>query len=150
MSISAQINEELKQAMKDKNEAALRALRGIKSALIIARTEKGGSDEVSDEKAIKAIQKLAKQRRESIDIYKQQGRADLQKTEEEELAVIEKFLPSQMSEDDVRAVVKKLVEQSGAKSAAEIGKVMPLVMKELGGKADGKMISALVKEALGK
>ena len=148
MSISTQINEELKQAMKDKNEAGLRALRSIKSALIIARTEKGGTDEVTDEQAVKAIQKLAKQRRESIDIYKQQGRADLQKTEEEELAVIEKFLPKQMSEAEVKAIVTKLVEQSGAKSAAEIGKVMPLVMKELGGKADGKMISAFVKEAL--
>ncbi len=148
MSISTQINEELKQAMRDKNEAGLRALRAIKSALILARTEKGGQDEVTDEQAIKAIQKLAKQRKESIDIYKNQNRADLQKTEEEELAVIEKFLPQQLSEADVRTALKKIVEESGVSNMAEIGKVMPLAMKELGGQADGKMISAIIRELL--
>jgi len=148
MSISTQINEELKQAMKDKNEAALRALRAIKSALILARTEKGGQDEVTDEQAIKSIQKLAKQRKESIEIYKNQNRLDLQKSEEEELAVIEKFLPAQLSEADLRAAIAKIVEASGAKSACEMGKVMPLAMKELGSLADGKLISAIIKELL--
>ncbi len=148
MSISTQINEELKQAMKDKNEAALRALRAIKSALILARTEKGGQDEVTDEQAIKSIQKLAKQRKESIEIYKNQNRLDLQKSEEEELAVIEKFLPAQLSEADLRAAIAKIVEASGAKSASEMGKVMPLAMKELGSLADGKLISAIIKELL--
>ena len=148
MSISTQINEELKQAMKDKNEAALRALRAIKSALILARTEKGGQDEETDEQAIKSIQKLAKQRKESIEIYKNQNRLDLQKSEEEELAVIEKFLPAQLSEADLRAAIAKIVEASGAKSASEMGKVMPLAMKELGSLADGKLISAIIKELL--
>jgi uncharacterized protein YqeY len=148
MSISTQINEELKQAMKDKNEAALRALRAIKSALILARTEKGGQNEVTDEQAIKSIQKLAKQRKESIEIYKNQNRLDLQKSEEEELAVIEKFLPAQLSEADLRAAIAKIVEASGAKSASEMGKVMPLAMKELGSLADGKLISVIIKELL--
>ena len=148
MSISTQINEELKQAMRDKNEAALRALRGIKSALLLAKTEKGGNDEVSDEQAIKAIQKLAKQRKESIDIYIKQNRPDLQKTEEEELEVMEKFLPQQMSEADVRTAVKRIIGESGATNASEIGKVMPLVMKELGSQADGKLISTIVREML--
>ncbi|MCX6350364.1 MAG: GatB/YqeY domain-containing protein [Bacteroidetes bacterium] len=148
MSLFEQINEDLKQAMKSKNEVALRALRGIKSALLLAKTEKGGNDEVSEEAGLKILQKLAKQRKESLEIYTTQNRPDLAKDEELELTVIEKYLPAQMSEADVKEIIKNLIAQAGITSAAEMGKIMPLAMKELAGKADGKLISTLIKELL--
>lgn len=148
MSLTDKINEDLKNAMRSKDEAALRALRAIKSALLLAKTEKGGSEEVTEDQEMKILQRLAKQRRESIDIYTAQGRDDLKQSEEQELKIIENYLPKQLSEDEVRAEIKKIIEETGAKSAAEVGKVMPVAMKQLGGKADGKMISTIARELL--
>lgn len=142
------INEDIKQAMRNKNEAALRALRGIKSALLIAKTEKGAGDTITPEKEIQILQKLVKQRKESLEIYNTQNRADLAKIEEEEIAVIENYLPAQMSADALRESLQKIINQVGATSAADMGKVMGAASKQLAGKADGKTISTMVKELL--
>ncbi|HKR03308.1 MAG TPA: GatB/YqeY domain-containing protein [Bacteroidia bacterium] len=147
MSLETQIQSDLKAAMLAKDEAALRALRAIKSAILLAKTS-GAGGELSAEDELKMLQKLVKQRKESIEIYEKQGRDDLAKNEKEEVAVIEKFLPAQMSEADVRAEVKKIIESTGAKSAAEMGKVMGVASKQLAGKADNKMVAAIVKELL--
>jgi len=148
MNLTEQINEDLKNAMKAKNEGALRALRGIKSALLLAKTAGGASGEIPEEQGMAILQKLAKQRRESIDIYKTQNRPDLLATEQEELDIIEKYLPKQMSADDVRKEIAAIIAETGAKSPTEIGKVMPVAMKTLAGKADGKMISEITRELL--
>lgn len=147
MSLESQIQSDLKNAMLAKDEAALRALRAVKSAILLAKTSGTGS-ELSSEDGIKMLQKLVKQRKESIEIYDKQGREDLAKSEREEVSVIEKYLPAQMSEQDVRAEVKKIVETVGAKSAADMGKVMGMASKQLAGKADNKMVAAIVKELL--
>ncbi|MEO5572590.1 MAG: GatB/YqeY domain-containing protein [Bacteroidia bacterium] len=147
MMLETQIQTDLKAAMLSKDEAALRALRAVKSAILLAKTS-GAGGELSAEDEIKMLQKLVKQRKESIEIYEKQGRDDLAKTEKDEVAVIEKYLPAQMSEADVRAEVKKIIEATGAKSAAEMGKVMGAASKQLAGKADNKMVAAIVKELL--
>lgn len=148
MQLADKINEDIKQAMRNKEEAALRALRGIKSALLLAMTEKGAGDTLSPEREMQILQKLVKQRRESLEIYTAQNRTDLAKVEEEEIAVIEKYLPAQMSADDLRALLKQIIQQTGANSIADLGKVMGVATKQLAGKADGKTISAMVKELL--
>ena len=151
MSLQEQVNTDIIVAMKAKDEVALRALRGLKSALLLAATEKGASEDgkLTDEASIKVFQKLAKQRRESLEIYTQNNRADLAKGEADELAVIEKYLPKQLSSDEIKALLKDVITQNGATSAADFGKVMPIAMKALAGKADGKIISSLLKEILG-
>ncbi|RYD74411.1 MAG: GatB/YqeY domain-containing protein [Sphingobacteriales bacterium] len=149
MSLTNEINEDLKNAMRSKDEAALRALRSIKSALLLAKTEKGGNDEVDEETGVKILQKLAKQRKESIDIYKNQNRPELAETEIQELAIIEKYLPKQMDEAQVRSVIESIIKANGIQGSAQIGKLMPLAMKELQGKTDGKLISTIAKELLG-
>lgn len=148
MALETNIQADLKAAMMAKNEAALRALRAIKAAILLAKTS-GGGGELSNDDEIKMLQKLVKQRKESIEIYEKQGRDDLAKTEKEEVAVIEKYLPAQMSEAEIRAEVKKIIEATGAKSAAEMGKVMGMASKQLAGKADNKMVAGIVKELLG-
>ena len=148
MNLKDQINEGIKEAMKAKQSDRLRALRGIKSAFMLQDTAEGGA-EVSEAERMKALQKLAKQRKDSLDIYVQQGREDLAKVEREELAVIEEFLPAQMGEAEVRAAVQAIISESGASGMKDMGKVMPVAMSHLGGQADGKLISALVKELLG-
>jgi uncharacterized protein YqeY len=148
MALESNIQSDLKAAMLAKDEAALRALRAVKSAILLAKTS-GGGGELSNEDEIKMLQKLVKQRKESIEIYEKQGRDDLAKTEKEEVAVIEKYLPAQMSEADIRAEVKKIIETIGAKSSAEMGKVMGMASKQLAGKADNKMVAGIVKELLG-
>lgn len=148
MNLKDQINEGIKEAMKAKQSDRLRALRGIKSAFMLQDTAEGGA-EVSESDRMKALQKLAKQRKDSLDIYVQQGREDLAKVEREELAVIEEFLPAQMGEAEVRAAVQAIISESGASGMKDMGKVMPAAMSQLGGQADGKLISALVKELLG-
>lgn len=147
MSLADQINIDLKAAMLARNEASLRALRAIKSAILLANTS-GSSVGLSSEDEIKLLQKLVKQRKESLEIYKQQNRSDLAKNEEEEIAVIEKYLPAQMSEADIRSAIKSIIETVGAKSPAEMGKVMGVASKQLAGKADNKIVSAIVKELL--
>lgn len=147
MSLEQSIMADLKTAMLTKNEAGLRAIRAIKSAILLAKTSAVGK-ELSEEDEVKMLQKLVKQRQESISIYETQQREDLAAPEREEVAIISKYLPEMMSEDDVRNAVKAAIEQTGAKSPAEMGKVMGVVTKALAGKADNKMVSAMVKELL--
>jgi uncharacterized protein YqeY len=147
MTLEEKINADLKAAMLSKDEAALRALRAVKSAILLAKTSGGGSITSDDE--IKMLQKLVKQRKESVDIYQTQNRADLAKSEIEEIAVIEKFLPKQMGEDEIREELKKIIAQTGASSAADMGKVMGVASKHFAGKADNKVVSQLVKQLLG-
>lgn len=149
MSLTTQIDQEIKQAMLGKQEARLRGLRAIKSALLLARTEKGASEEISQETEIKVLQKLIKQRKESADIYKAKNREDLYKIEAEEMEVIEGFLPKQMERSEVETYLKELINRVGATSVKDMGKVMGTANKELAGKADGKTISEVVKQLLG-
>lgn len=148
MSLTTQIDQDIKQAMLAKQADRLRGLRAIKSALLLARTEKGVSEEVTPEVEIKVLQKLAKQRKESADIYKTQNRDDLYQIEAEELEVIEAYLPKQMSHAEVEAYVKDLISRVGATSVKDMGKVMGAANKELAGKADGKTVSEVVKQLL--
>ncbi len=143
------INQELKAAMLAKDEAATRGLRAIKAAIIVAKTEKGASGELTEDAAMKLIQKLVKQRKESVEIYLQQNRADLAKGEQEEITVLEKFLPKQLDEAQVRAELADIIAKVGASSASDMGKVMGMASKHFAGKADNRMVSALVKELLG-
>lgn len=142
-----QINKDLIDAMKSKDEVRLRAIRAIKSAFLLAGTETGAKD-ISDEIAMKAMQRMAKQRKDSIDIFLKENRNDLAKKEQEELEVIESYLPAALSKEEILAALKPIVEQSGALSMKEIGKVMPLAMKHLAGKADGKAINEALRELL--
>ena len=147
MALEQNIMVELKAAMLAKDEAKLRALRAIKAAIIILKTSEAGK-EITEEDEMKMLQKLVKQRKESIDIYNKQGREDLAKTEQEEVAVIELFLPQMMSEDEIRVALKDIITSVGATSAAEMGKVMGAANKAFAGKADNKIVSVLVKEML--
>jgi uncharacterized protein YqeY len=149
MSLQQQINTDIITAMKAKDEVSLRALRALKSALMIAATAESAKDSLEDETAIKIFQKLAKQRKESIDIFVSNGREELAVTEREELAVIERYLPKQMSEDEVKAALQLVLTETGATGAADFSKAMPAAMKALAGKADGKIISSLLKQLLG-
>jgi uncharacterized protein YqeY len=150
MSLEQKIMTELKAAMLAKDEAALRSLREVKAAILLAKTSEGASGEMKEEDEIKLLQKLVKQRKDSLEIFTQQNRADLAKKEEEEIAIISKFLPAQMSAEDVKAELVKIIAEVGASSPADMGKVMGAATKQLSGKADGKTISALVKELLSK
>jgi uncharacterized protein len=150
MNLEQQIMGEMKDAMKAKDEATLRGLRAIKAEIIKAKTEPGAGGEVSAEKEVSLLQKMVKQRRDSLDIYKQQNRADLAQKEEEEIRVIEKFLPKQLSADELRTTLQGIIAETGASSPADMGKVMGVATKQLAGKADGKSISAMVKELLAK
>jgi uncharacterized protein YqeY len=148
MSLTDTVNEGIKTAMKAKDEPTLRALRAIKAALIVAKTEKGAVENDTDAET-KMLQKLVKQRKDALDIYIKQDRPDLAKGEEQELAVIEGFLPKQMDEAAVREIIGRLVKENNLSGAQNIGKLMPMAMKELAGKADGKLISTVAKELLG-
>nr|WP_242689187.1 GatB/YqeY domain-containing protein [Pedobacter sp. SYSU D00535] len=147
--LEQKINQEIKSAMLAKDNIRLQGLRAIKAAVLLAKTEKGASEELTEEAEIKVLQKLAKQRKESADIYKSQNRDDLYQVETAELAVIEEFLPKQLSREDIVAFVKDAIARTGASSVKDMGKVMGLVNKELAGRADGKTISEVVKEQLG-
>lgn len=141
---------DLKAAMLAKDEAGLRSLRAVKAAILLAKTSEGGSGELKEEDEIKILQKLVKSRKDSLEIFQQQNRPDLAKKEEEEITVIEKFLPKQMSADEIKTELEKIIVTVGASSPADMGKVMGAATKQLAGKADGKTISALVKELLAK
>lgn len=147
MSLTDKINADLKEAMKAKDEVALRGIRAIKAAILLANTD-GSGKEVDDERGIQILQKLVKQRKESLDIYEKQGREDLAVVEREEIKIIEKYLPEQMPEEDLRKFLKDLIVQNGATDAKDMGKIMGLANKQLAGKADGKSISIIVKELL--
>ena len=148
MSLEQKIMVDLKAAMLAKNEAALRSLRAIKAAIILAKTSEGANGEINEDGEIKLLQKLVKQRKDSLEIFQQQNRADLAQKEQEEIEVIEKFLPKQLSGDELKALIAEIITQTGASSPADMGKVMGVATKQLAGKADGKAISALVKELL--
>jgi len=142
------IMEGIKTAMKAKDTVTLESLRAVKSALLLAQTESGASGELSQEDEIKLLQKLVKQRKDSANIYIQQGREDLAQPELDQAAVIEKFLPTQLSEAEVEAVVNKIITENNFSGMADMGKVMGIASKELAGQADGKTISTAVKKAL--
>ena len=150
MSLEQKIMPELKAAMLAKDEKSMRSLRAIKAAIINAKTAEGAGGELKEEDEIKLLQKLVKQRRDSLDIFTQQNRPDLATKEQEEIEVIEKFLPRQLSQDELKAEISKIIAQAGATSPAEMGKVIGLANKQLAGKADGKTISTVVKELLSK
>jgi uncharacterized protein YqeY len=148
MSLETQVMDELKNAMRAKDEAALRTLRAIKAAILLEKTAEGGKDAISEADELKMLQKLAKQRRDSLDIFEKQNREDLAQKEREELAIIEKFLPKQMSADELKAELKKIMDELGAKTPADMGKIMGVATKQLAGKADGRAISETVKQLL--
>jgi uncharacterized protein YqeY len=148
MGLEQKIMAELKTAMLAKDEKALRSLRAVKAAILLAKTAEGGGGELKEEDEIKLLQKLVKQRKDSLEIFQQQQRADLAKKEEEEIAIIEQFLPKQLSADELKVIIGRIVKETGASSPADMGKVMGAATKELAGKADGKTISSIVKEIL--
>lgn len=148
MSLEQKIMTELKAAMLAKDEAALRSLRAIKAAILLAKTAEGGSGELKDDDEMKILQKLVKQRRDSLEIFQQQNRPDLAAKEQEEIAVIEKFLPKQLSAGELKAELQKIVDQVGAKAPSDLGKVMGVASKQLAGRADGKAIATMVKDLL--
>jgi uncharacterized protein len=148
MGLEQSVMTDLKAAMLAKDEAALRGLRAIKAAIIIAKTSEGAGGELKEEDETKLLQKLVKQRKDSLAIYQEQKRPDLAKKEEEEIRVIEKFLPKQLDEQALKAALSKIIAETGASSPADIGKVMGAATKQLAGQADGKTISAVVKELL--
>src|SRR5258708_2729750 len=150
MSFLQKVMADLKAAMLAKNEGALRGLRAIKAAIIIAKTAEGAGGELKEEDETRMLTKLIKQRKDSLEIYQQQQRPDLAKKELEEIAVIEKFLPKQLDGEELKAILSKIIADTGASSPADIGKVMGVATKQLAGQADGKTISATVKELLSK
>jgi uncharacterized protein len=148
MSLRQQIDNDIKTAMLAKNKEELTALRSVKSLILLAETEKGSSGEISQDVENKLLMKAAKQRKESAEIFQKEGREDLAKKELFELEVISRYLPKQLSEDEVAVELKKIVEQVGAKGPQDMGKVMGVATKQLAGKADGKLISEIVKKLL--
>ena len=148
MSLEQRITPELKTAMLAKDEKTVRSLRAIKAAIIVAKTAEGAGGVLKEEDEVRLLQKLVKQRKDSLEIFTTQNRPELAKKEEEEIEVIEKFLPKQLSADELREEIAKVIAESGATSPAEMGKVIGLANKKLAGRADGKTISTLVKEML--
>jgi uncharacterized protein YqeY len=148
MSLEQNVMAELKTAMLAKDEKSLRSLRAIKAAILNLKTSEGFSGELKEEDEIKLLQKLVKQRKESHEIYEKQQRTDLAEKEKEEIEVIEKFLPKQLSKEELKTIIEGMIKQTGAKSQADMGKVMGLANKQLAGRADGKTISSILKEIL--
>ena len=148
MSLKELIEADIKKAMLAKNKDDLRALRAIKSMILLAQTEKGAGDNLSQDAEMKILQKAAKQRMDSIEIYREQKRDDLADTEQAELEVIKRYLPEQLSEVELEAKVGEIIKKVGASSMQDMGKVMGMATKELAGKADGKAISQVVKKLL--
>jgi uncharacterized protein YqeY len=150
MPLEQKVMADLKTAMLAKDEAGLRGLRAIKAAIILAKTSEGAGGELKEEDETRLLQKLVKQRKDSLAIYQQQNRPDLAKKEEEEIGIIERFLPKQLDEQALKAAVAKIIAETGASSPADIGKVMGVATRQLAGQADGKTISAVAKELLTK
>lgn len=148
MNLEQRIMTDLKAAMLAKDEAALRSLRAIKAALILVKTAEGPKTEMSNDDEIKLLQKLVKQRKDSIEIFEKQNRTDLAAKEKEEVAIIEKYLPQQLTPEEIKAEVAQIIKETGVSSAADLGKVMGAATKKLAGRADGKTISAMAKELL--
>jgi uncharacterized protein len=150
MNLEQKIMAELKTAMLARDEKTLRSLRAVKAAILLAKTAEGSGGELKEEDEIKLLQKLVKQRKDSLEIYQQQKRTDLAQKEQEEIDVIEKFLPKQLSAEELKTLLTQIITEVGAASVADMGKVMGTATKQLAGKADGKTISAMVKELLAK
>lgn len=150
MSLEQKIMSELKTAMLAKDEKSVRSLRAIKAAIIVAKTAEGAKGEISEAEELKLLQKMVKQRKDSLEIFTQQARPELASKEQEEIEIIERFLPQQMSEAELKDAVQALIRESGASGPADMGKVMGIANRQLSGKADGKTISAMVKELLNK
>src|ERR1700712_1474930 len=148
MSLEQKVMAEMKDAMKAKDEGGLRSLRAIKAAIIIAKTAEGAGGELKEADETKLLQKLVKSRKDSLEIFEKQNRPDLAVKEQEEIAVIEKFLPKQLSAEELKAAIEKIIAETGAKAPAEMGKVMGVASKQLAGLAEGKAISGMVKELL--
>ncbi len=148
MSLETTINDNIKKSMLAKDEKGLRAYRAIKAALLLAKTAEGAGDALTAEAEIKMLQKLVKQRRDSIEIFEQQGRPDLAIKEKEEVEVIEQFLPKQLSAEEIREAVAAIIKETGVSNISGLGQVMGIASKQLAGKADGKAISAVVRELL--
>lgn len=148
MSLEQTINSDIKAAMLAKDNKKLDALRAVKAAILLAKTDKGSAGDIAEDAEMKILQKLIKQRKDSADLYKSQGRNDLAEEESFQLSVIEKYLPDQMSEDEVKKQVSNIISESGASSMKDMGKVMGMASKNLAGKADNKLIAAIVKELL--
>ncbi len=147
MSLETQIMTDLKTAMKAKDQAALRSIRAVKAAILLTKTD-GTGKELDESGEIKLIQKLIKQRQDSLEIFKKQGRADLAEIEEAEIAVLQKYLPTQLSEEELRPIIKGIIDETGASSMADMGKVMGMASQKIAGQADGKTLSMLVKKLL--
>ena len=145
--LKIKLQEDLKEAMKTKDQAALRGIRAIKAAILLEKTS-GTKHEVTQEMEMKILQKLVKQRRDSLDIYEKQGREDLALTEREEIGIIERYLPKQMSRQELRGEIKKIIDEIGASSMNDMGKVMGTASKKLAGRVDGKTMSGIVRELL--
>lgn len=148
MSLSTQIMEDIKTAMRAKDTVALEALRAIKSEILLAQTSSGAKEEISEDEEIKLLQKLVKMRKDSAKIFTEQNRPDLAEPELAQISVIEKFLPAQLSEEEVEAVIAKIIAETGASGIASMGKVMGLASAQLAGTAEGKTISTIVKKLL--
>lgn len=148
MSLEQTINEDIKKAMLARQEVALRSLRAIKAAILLAKTAEGAKDSLSADEEIKLVQKLVKQRKDSLEIFEKQNRPDLAQKEKEEIEVLEQYLPAQLSMEELKPIVAGFIAQTGASGPADMGKVMGLASKELAGKADGKAIAAVVKDLL--
>ncbi|MCL9769060.1 GatB/YqeY domain-containing protein [Flavobacterium sp. HXWNR69] len=148
MSLEVKIMDQMKEAMKAKDSVALEALRAIKSAIILAKTEAGATDSLTEEQEIKMLQRLVKMRKDSAEIFTKQNRPDLAEPELAQIAVIEKFLPAQLSEEEVEAIISKIIAETGASGIASMGKVMGLATAKIGGQAEGKVISGIVKKLL--
>ncbi|MCF8369116.1 MAG: GatB/YqeY domain-containing protein [Bacteroidales bacterium] len=149
MSLEQEINSDIKKAMLEKEKEKLVALRAVKAAILLAKTDKGSEGAVSEEVEMSILKKLVKQRRDAAELYQTQNRTDLAEEELFQLAVIEKYLPEQLNESEVRGIIKRIIEESGASSMKDMGKVMGIATKQLSGKADNKMISLIVRESLG-
>ena len=148
MALQTTIDQDIKSAMLAKDDARLRGLRAIKAALLLAKTEKGAAQDLSEDAEIKVLQRLVKQRKESADIYQQQNRNDLRQIEMEEIAVIEAYLPQQLDRAEIETVVKQLIAANQASGMKDMGKIMGLANKELAGRADGKTVAEVVKAQL--
>ena len=148
MGLEQQVMEQMKEAMKSKNEAMLRGLRAIKAEIIKAKTEPGANGVITEDAELKMLQKMMKSRKDSLEIYQQQSRSDLAQKEMEEIAIIEKFLPAQLSEEALTEALKQIIAQTGATGLPDLGKVMGVASKQFAGQADGKLIAALVKQLL--
>ncbi|MCD4697317.1 MAG: GatB/YqeY domain-containing protein [Bacteroidales bacterium] len=150
MNLEVEINNDIKAAMFAKDKKKLEALRAVKAAILLAKTDKGAQGGLTEDAGMKILQKLVKQRKDAAELYNSQNRSDLAEEELFQFSVIQKYLPEQLGETEIRGIIKRIIEESGATSMKDMGRVMGLATKQLSGKADNKLISVIVRESLGK